>query len=185
MNEFLPLVLEWQFSAPAFRRANSDVHRNKRTCDRLKGAIALIIAAVVIGLGIRFLLDDSWAMSGIVALAATVGGLIGIRVARIIGAGMAARRKEKRYPPEQRSFVSQISHSGYSVETPIDSVNLDWAAISRVVETGQFFLLYVDQSNAHYIPKFGCDSEKLVEIRTAFETAAQGKTELSLYARAA
>ena len=92
---------------------------------------------------------------------ALVGGVVGSR----IQPRLAANRTARKYPPGQRSMTTTVSPSGFRVESPNVSVSLSWKTIERVVESKDYFLLFVSSSRGYFIPKSAAHGQDLAYLR--------------------
>jgi hypothetical protein len=66
---------------------------------------------------------------------------------------LAAWRTKRNDPATQAPLTRTIDSDGFRITGPSISISMGWPAISAVVETKQFFLIYATKVCAYYIPK--------------------------------
>ena len=96
------------------------------------------------------------------ALAQNGGLIIGLPVFWLVGIPLLMRWTAKRTlrstPAFQGNLVYEFSDSGLQLKSEVSESHLTWSALTRVVETRGFFLLFQNKAMALFVPKSALDA---------------------------
>src|SRR5262249_18272907 len=84
------------------------------------------------------------------------------------------RQARRRNASVQRILTWTISPEGFESHGGTFDVRLQWDGINRVIETKEFFLLYIAASTAHFVPKACAVSEDDLKMVRSIVQGALG-----------
>jgi hypothetical protein len=81
-------------------------------------------------------------------------------------------------PASQGQQTYFIDERGIELSGPLYRTNLEWPAITRVVETRLFFLIYFGKQAAYFVPKRILSAVETSELRELIRRNVHGKISL-------
>jgi hypothetical protein len=132
------------------------------------------------GLQIRFLARKMWCFPIVLGpllyasgLPSVFAGILGV-IAGVTGialAPLAQLRSAKKHNPYFLAPTEYgFSEHGISLEGPVSSVRLDWAAIKRCTETDKYLLIHMPPEWFYIIPKRELSQAELQDITEILRT---------------
>lgn len=106
-----------------------------------------------------------WSLANFVPL--VVLALI-VVFARPVAAWYTARTLPRREPSLQGPQGRVLTENGLEVRGHGVVLTLEWAAILRVIETPEVFLLFFNRKYAHYLPKRAIPDGEVEQVRQLF-----------------
>ena len=104
--------------------------------------------------------------------AVAIVGLVGF-VLPYQGARTAAKNRNL-----EDAVQYTFSQSGVDVDGKYSSGHLDWALVTRVMETGSYVLIFVSRNIVHLIPKVSLRGEDLTSLRNLLRESVSSDVRL-------
>ncbi len=86
----------------------------------------------------------------------------------------AARKSYAKHPAKDLPVTYEFSDEKFSVVNAVSSSEMQWRVVGKILRTEKGFLLYVTDTQIHWLPVHGFETGEAVEH---FATLARGKTE--------
>ena len=120
-----------------------------------------------------------WAAVDFVFLAWTFAPVILVAMLVPVSALWVAHRAVPAGAETSVEQIVSIGDGGVRANTPLVAGDLRWASLTRAVETGEFFLLFVSRMQALYVPKRSLGGAMQVEaVRSMLRSHMGARAEL-------
>lgn len=114
--------------------------------------------------------------------------VVGLPLFFLVGIPFIQRRSSKRLweatPTLQGELAYSFSPAGIEQVSAHSRTEMQWASVVRVVETGEFMLLFLNKTNAHFVPKSAFSNDELLAFRSVAVAALGERAEVQYSAAA-